>query len=117
MRIKLAALVGSLIAVAAMALAVLASSPAAQAATLSPAPSASTQASLRPMYTAHVTVTVRCRKFVGKINHGGTGGLLNRAYLQVEGKLSSSCNSRTELTLGTPPVSRASQGLSSRQSV
>jgi hypothetical protein len=104
MRIKLAALVGGLIGAAAIALAVPMGG-SAQAATLAHAPTAAsaTQASSgtartdAPDYTAKVTLTVRCGKFVGKINHGGTGGILNRAYLQVEGKLSSSCNSTTYL--------------------
>jgi hypothetical protein len=97
MRVKLTALVGGLVSAVAILLSAAVTTPAAQAATLSHASSASPHAFQRPAYTAKVTVTVRCGKFAGEINHGGTGGILNRAYLQVEGKLSSSCNSTTYL--------------------
>ncbi|MGD0377645.1 MAG: hypothetical protein ABSB01_24060 [Streptosporangiaceae bacterium] len=104
MRIRLTALASGLIGAGVIALAVPLSG-SAQAATLpyAPAAASATHASSgvartdAPNYTANVTLTVRCGKFVGKINHGGTGGILNRAYLQVEGKLSSSCNSTTYL--------------------
>jgi hypothetical protein len=75
----------------------------AQAATTTQVPEAPASLSIvrakanAPDYTANVTLKVRCGKFTGKINHGGLGGILDRAYLQVEGKLSSSCNSTTYL--------------------
>jgi hypothetical protein len=92
-------LVGSLIGAAAILLAAAMSMPAAQAATLSPAPSTGAHASVRPAYTAKVTLKVRCGKFVGEILHGGNGGLIDPAYLAVKGELSSSCNSKTYLQI------------------
>lgn len=99
MRVKFTVLIGGLVSAAAILLSVIITTPGAQAATLSPASATSTHTFHKYAYTAKVTVTVRCGKFVGEINHGGTGGILNRAYLQVEGKLSSSCNSTTYLQI------------------
>ena len=99
MRVKFATLVGGLVGAAAIAIAVPATSLPAQASTLTPASSTVSHTAERPLYTADINIKVRCGKFVGKINHGGTGGILNRAYLQVEGTLTSSCNSTTFLEL------------------
>jgi hypothetical protein len=99
MRVKFATLVGGLIGAAAIAIAVPVTSLSAQASTLTPASSTISLTAVRPLTTAGISIKVRCGKFVGKINHGGTGGILNRAYLQVEGTLTSSCNSTTFLQI------------------
>jgi hypothetical protein len=97
MHVKLTAFAGSLVGAAAIALTVAMSTPTAQAATLAPATTISAHATIQPDYTAKVTATVRCGKFVGEILHGGNGGIIDPAYLEVHGKLSSSCNSTTYL--------------------
>jgi hypothetical protein len=56
-----------------------------------------TRSGMKPLYTASVTATVRCGKFTGTIKHGGNGGVLDKAYLDIDGKVSSSCNSKTRL--------------------
>jgi hypothetical protein len=98
MRLKLTALIGGVLSAAAIAAAAATSTPAAHAATLSPASSVSSVHAAH-RYTAHVTLRVRCGKFVGHVDHGGIGGILDPAYLAVHGKLSSSCNSTTYLQI------------------
>lgn len=99
MRIKLSTLAGGLVGAAAIVLTATMSTQAAQAAPLSPASSTSAHVPLLPDYTAKVTLTVRCGKFVGQIDHGGIGGIIDPAYLAVKGKLTSSCNSTTYLEI------------------
>jgi hypothetical protein len=99
MRHKFATLIGGLVGAAAIAIAVPVATLPAQASTLTPAAAAISHTPDRPLYTADINIKVRCGKFVGKINHGGNGGILDRAYLQVEGTLTSSCNSTTFLEI------------------
>src|SRR6185437_8138013 len=99
MHIKFNTLVGGLVGGATIMLTAAVSTPAALAATSSHAAIMSVQTPNRPAYTAKVTLTVRCGKFVGEIDHGGIGGILDPAYLAVKGKLTSSCNSTTELEI------------------
>lgn len=113
MRTKLTPLAGGLAGVAALVSAAVLSPPPAQAApphlarntihsTVSVLHSRTNATSLGrhwPTYTAHVTLTAGCGKFVGQIGHGGIGGELDPAYLAVGGELSSSCNGTTFLQM------------------
>jgi hypothetical protein len=73
-------------------------------ATLPPATQAAAHTPARPAsfpnYSKKVNLKVRCGKFVGEVKWGGLGGLLNKAFIDITGTVSSSCNSRTYARVG-----------------
>lgn len=124
MRTKLITIAGGLAGVTALVSAAVLSAPTAQAvpphaaadtghsaeSTIHSGTNAVSPARHWPAYTANVTLTVRCGKFVGQIGHGGIGGQLDPAYLAVRGELSSSCNSTTSLQMRWDAGSREIPG-------